>query len=145
MRPFKNFIAAIQQQSEFDSEAGNIVELMYIRRFRDDEGRILASKHAYFRAFHQRKAILQEGSKVDSHDVFWVLPDDCAFAMDGEAFVPTGIEESDPEGAEDEISLNYGLDYMNVVDACRYSERIDKHESDRCVFYKIVCKDGEPL
>ena len=145
MRLFKDFIAAIQRQNEFDPEAGNIIELMYIRRFRDDDGRMLASKYAYVRAFHQRKPIIRDDGTKSDNDVFWVLPDDCTFAMDGEEFVPVGVEEFPPEGASDEITLNWGHDYMEVTEACRYSERINNNGSDRCVFYRIVGKVNLPF
>ena len=145
MRYFKDFIAAIQKQSQFDPEAGNIIELMYIRRFRDDDGRMLASKYAYVRAFHQRKPIIRDDGTKSNDDVFWALPDDFVFAMDGEAFVPIGVEEFPPEGASDEITLNWGHDYMNVTEACRYSENINYADTDRCVFYRIVGKDIIPF
>ena len=137
MRLFKDFIAAIQRQSEFDPEAGNIVELMYRRQFVDDEERLLACKFAYVRAFHERKPFMTENNVRAFGDVFWVLPDDCTFAMEADAFVPVGIEQLPPEGAIDAISLNYGLDFERVAKAQRYSERINYSDTDRCVFYKI--------
>ena len=145
MRPFKDFVAAIQQQSEFDPEEGNIIELMYIRRFRDDEDRLLACKYAYVRAFHERKQFRNADEARVIGDVFWVLPDDCTFAMDGEAFVPVGIEQLPPEGASDEISLNWGLDFERVIKTQRYSERINYSDTPRCVFYKIETEPDVPF
>ena len=145
MRYFKDFVAAIQKQSQFDPEAGNIVELAYRRRFTDDDGRMLASKYAYVRAFHQRKPIIRDDGTKANDDVFWALPDDFVFAMDGETFVPIGIEQISPEGASDEITLNWGHGYMKVTEACRYSENINCSDTDRCVFYRIVGKDTEPF
>ena len=65
--------------------------------------------------------------------------------MDDEAFVPIGAEEFPPEGASDEITLNWGHDYMKVTEACRYSDRVNNNDSDRCVFYRIVGKDDLPF
>jgi len=43
--------------------------------------------------------------------------------MDDEAFVPIGAEEFPPEGASDEITLNWGHDYMKVTEACSLYDR----------------------
>ena len=139
MRNTKDFVAAIQQQGEFDPDEGNIVELTYIRRFRDEEGKMLASKYAHFRAFHQRKPIIRDDGTKDYSDVFWALPDDCVFAMCGEAIVTFGAEEFPPKGASDEITLNYGCVHMSVVDVWQYSE------TDRGTFFRFVVGNYEPF
>jgi hypothetical protein len=102
LSPFFGFITAIETQSLFDSKAGNVVCLKYMRRYANDNGAVTVTLHASFYAFHQESTDSDNGQK-SRRNVYWTLPKHLKFALDDEPFMPetgdelTWFSRDDPE------------------------------------------------
>jgi len=125
----RSFVDSIQNQNFFDPEKGDIVELTYLRRFYDGDGNERRGMYAHVRAFHQWKPFVREDGTKDSHDVYWVLPDDMVFLSNGELFVPVGTRECCSGGMRDVFSPYGGQKYVDCLTRL-WEEDIEEQQID---------------
>jgi ribosomal protein S18 len=102
------FAQKVESQEFFDSETGNIINVELVSHFTNDDGKLLASRYCFCRAYHQRKLITTETGKKEFVSDFWILPGDLVYAIDKEPFIPT-------EDGRDQITGNDGYDWEPIT------------------------------
>ena len=150
MKTLQDFIAAIQQEKFFDPVVGDIVSIRFVRNFFDENARIVASKHAHLRAFHQADQIISVKGGAICASVYWVMLEDLRFTVDRQFFCPKSEEGEEwawcqPEASfsiRDDFSINGGRGSERIISVVRYAnETVSGH-----MFVKIVTElDEEPF
>jgi len=122
MTTLNEFIASAEKQDWFAPDDGDIVNVQYVRIYKDSNDRPLATKYAYFRAFRRyiKDRVLQLHAPA-----FWALSEDLKFAHDDTPFVPK-------EGDKFLVSC-CGLDWQQV-----------SHPEEQAPFFLFVQDDGQP-